>query len=72
MPRSDRFFEIIQILRASYNPLTAEDLALKLEVSTRTIYRDIATLQMMQTPIYGEAGIGIRNATRLRFTSAEF
>lgn len=58
MPRSDRFFEIIQILRASHRPLTAEDLALKLEVSTRTIYRDIATLQMMQTPIDGEAGIG--------------
>ncbi len=30
----------------------------RLEVSVRTIYRDIATLQAMQTPIYGEAGVG--------------
>jgi predicted DNA-binding transcriptional regulator YafY len=33
-------------------------LALKLEVSTRTIYRDIVSLQAMQTPIDGEAGMG--------------
>lgn len=58
MPRTDRLFEIIQILRASKRPLTADAMAERLEVSTRTIYRDIATLQMMQTPIEGEAGIG--------------
>jgi Predicted transcriptional regulator len=27
-----------------------------LEISKRTIYRDIVTLQAMRTPIYGEAG----------------
>lgn len=58
MPRTDRLFEIIQILRAAKKPLTAVTLAEKLEVSPRTIYRDIATLQMMHTPIEGEAGIG--------------
>lgn len=58
MRRSNRLFEIIQILRAADRPLTAETLAQKLEVSTRTIYRDIAALQAMRTPIEGEAGIG--------------
>lgn len=58
MSRSNRLFEIIQILRAAPRPITAEDLALKLEISTRTVYRDIASLQAMQTPIEGEAGIG--------------
>ncbi len=58
MSRSNRLFEIIQILRAAQRPVRAEDLALKLEVSVRTVYRDIAALQARQTPIEGEAGIG--------------
>lgn len=58
MSRSNRLFEIIQALRSATRPVTAEDLALKMEVSTRTIYRDIASLQAMHTPIEGEAGIG--------------
>ena len=58
MSRSNRLFEIIQILRSSTTPITAEELAEKLEVSPRTIYRDIVSLQSMQTPIEGEAGIG--------------
>ncbi|MGD9865123.1 MAG: helix-turn-helix transcriptional regulator [Pseudodonghicola sp.] len=58
MSRSDRLFEIIQILRAARAPLRAEDLADKLEVSKRTIYRDIAVLQSMRTPVEGEAGVG--------------
>ncbi|MEP5729817.1 MAG: YafY family protein [Sulfitobacter sp.] len=58
MPKSTRMFEIIQLLRAAKQPLLAQQIAETLEVSKRTIYRDIATLQAMQTPIYGEAGIG--------------
>lgn len=58
MARSDRLFEIIQILRAASAPVRAEDLAATLEVSKRTVYRDIAALQMMRTPVEGEAGIG--------------
>ncbi|MFN0264086.1 helix-turn-helix transcriptional regulator [Tepidamorphus sp. 3E244] len=58
MAKSDRFFEIIQILRQARKPLRARDIAELLEVSPRTVYRDIATLQAMQTPIHGEAGIG--------------
>ncbi|WP_323778624.1 YafY family protein [Leisingera sp.] len=58
MPRTGRLFEIIQILRSSPAPVRAEDLAEKLEVSKRTIYRDISALQAMRTPVEGEAGIG--------------
>ncbi len=58
MHRSNRLFEIIQLLRAADRPLTAEHLARSLEVSMRTIYRDIAALQAMGTPIEGESGVG--------------
>ena len=58
MRRSNRLFEIIQILRSAARPMTAEALAKTLEVSTRTIYRDISALQMMRTPIEGEPGVG--------------
>lgn len=58
MRRSTRLFEIIQILRAADVPVTAEALAAKLEVSVRTVYRDIAALQAQRTPIEGEAGVG--------------
>lgn len=58
MSKSARFFEIIQLLRSANVPLLARDMAETLEVSTRTIYRDIASLQAMQTPILGEPGIG--------------
>lgn len=58
MSKSSRLFEIIQLLRAAKVPLLAQQMADSLEVSKRTIYRDIATLQAMQTPIYGEAGVG--------------
>lgn len=58
MPRSDRLFEMIQTLRTAAGPMTAQALAERLEVSKRTVYRDIATLQSRRTPIEGEAGVG--------------
>lgn len=58
MQRTTRLFELIQILRTARGPVTADQLADALEVSTRTIYRDIASLQAMRTPIEGESGIG--------------
>lgn len=58
MSRSDRMFEVIQILRSAAAPLTAAEIAEALEVTKRTVYRDIATLQAMRVPIEGEAGIG--------------
>ncbi len=58
MRRTDRLFEIIQILRSESGVITAAEIGTRLEVSTRTIYRDIQALQAMRTPIEGEAGLG--------------
>lgn len=58
MQRTDRLFEIIAMLRAAKGPLTAQTIADRLEVTTRTVYRHIATLQSMRIPIDGEAGVG--------------
>lgn len=58
MRRADRLFDIIQALRGARKPLTAQMLATQLEVTPRTIYRDIATLQARRVPIEGAAGVG--------------
>jgi predicted DNA-binding transcriptional regulator YafY len=55
--RADRLFQIVQLLRGG-RLVTAATLAEKLEVSVRTIYRDIADLQSTRVPIEGEAGVG--------------
>lgn len=58
MRRADRLFQIIQILRRSTRPVTGAALAAELEVSTRTLYRDVAAPMAQQVPITGEAGFG--------------
>ena len=58
MRRADRLFEIIQLLRRTSAPMTAERIAAELETSKRTIYRDIDALAARRVPIRGEAGIG--------------
>lgn len=58
MRKASRLFEIIQILRLAAHPITALEISKKLEVSERSIYRDIAALQAMRVPIEGERGIG--------------
>lgn len=57
MRRADRLFEIIQRLRRR-RVVTARSLADDLEVSERTIYRDIRDLIAARVPIEGEAGVG--------------
>ncbi len=57
MRRADRLFQIVQYLRGG-RLVTAANLAERLEVSERTIYRDIVDLQSTGVPIDGEAGIG--------------
>src|SRR2546423_13404029 len=58
MRRADRLFDIIQALRAAPQPITAAMLADKLEVTVRTVYRDIAALQGSRVPIEGAPGLG--------------
>lgn len=58
MRRADRLFEIIQVLRCAKRPLTADEIASKVETSKRSIYRDIAVLMAQRVPIRGEAGVG--------------
>ncbi len=57
MRRADRLFEIVQLMQ-SRRFMTAERLAEALEVSPRTIYRDIRDLMATGVPIEGEAGVG--------------
>ena len=59
MRRADRLFQIVQLIRGR-RLTTAALLAQRLEVSERTVYRDIADLQHQGVPIDGEAGVGYR------------
>jgi predicted DNA-binding transcriptional regulator YafY len=59
MRRADRLFHIVQLIRGR-RLSTAAFLAQRLELSERTIYRDVADLQRQGVPIEGEAGVGYR------------
>jgi predicted DNA-binding transcriptional regulator YafY len=60
MRRADRLFQIVQLLRRRRTVTTAKQIGQKLEVSERTVYRDIRDLILAGTPIDGEAGVGYR------------
>ena len=75
MRRAERLFHIVQLVR-SRRLSTGQWLAQKLEVSARTVYRDIAELQAQGVPIDGEAGVGYRmragfDLPPLMFTASE-
>ncbi len=57
MRRADRLFQLIQLLRRR-RVVTAAYLAHRLEVSERTVYRDVRDLMRSGVPIQGEAGVG--------------
>jgi predicted DNA-binding transcriptional regulator YafY len=61
MRRADRLFQLVQLIRGR-RLTTAAFLAQRLEVSERTVYRDVADLQHQGVPIEGEAGVGYRSA----------
>ena len=56
--RAARLLALLSALRRRRRPVTAATLAEELGVSTRTLYRDVATLQAQGAPIEGEAGLG--------------
>lgn len=58
MARTDRLLDLVQMLRRHRLPVSGEALALELDVSLRTVYRDIATLRAQGADIQGEPGIG--------------
>ena len=58
MRRADRLFLLIHALRGRRGAITAQQLANTLQVSLRTVYRDVADLQLSGVPIEGEAGVG--------------
>ncbi|MFT6658435.1 helix-turn-helix transcriptional regulator [Maritalea sp.] len=59
MRRADRLLQIVQILRrANGQPVSADKIAQELEVTKRTIYRDMVALESINVPVRGEAGIG--------------
>ena len=75
MRRAERLFQIVQLVRGR-RLSTAHFLAERLQVSARTVYRDVADLQAQGVPIEGEAGVGYRmrsgfDLPPLMFTNAE-
>jgi predicted DNA-binding transcriptional regulator YafY len=75
MRRADRLFQIVQYLQGR-RLTTAAQLAAWLQVSERTIYRDIQSLSTSGVPVDSEAGVGYRlrkefNLPPLMFTEAE-
>jgi len=59
MRRADRLLQIVQILRrANGQPVSANKIAEELEVTQRTIYRDMVALESINVPVRGEAGVG--------------
>ncbi len=58
MRKSERLFQLVTLLQGRRTAITAQALAEKLEVTVRTVYRDMQALMMAGVPIEGEAGVG--------------
>lgn len=58
MSRTQRLFDLLQLLRSYRFPVTAQTLAEHLQISVRSVYRDIASLQQQGADISGEPGLG--------------
>jgi len=60
MRKAERLFQLLTLLRGRRTVITAKALSERLQVSERTIYRDIQALSLSGVPIEGEAGVGYR------------
>lgn len=56
--RTERLLTLLQALRRRHLPVSGRSLADELDISLRTLYRDIAALQALGAQIEGEAGVG--------------
>lgn len=66
MNQAERMFRLAMLLRRG-RVVRAVDLARELQVSERTIYRDVQSLTLAGVPVEGEAGVGyiLRRGTEL-------
>lgn len=60
MQKAERLFQLMTLLRSRRQAITADALAQIMNVTARTIYRDMQTLTLSGVPIEGEAGVGYR------------
>lgn len=60
MARSDRLFRLLQAMRVMPAPITAARLAEEMDVSLRSLYRDVDSLRAAGARIEGERGYGYR------------
>jgi predicted DNA-binding transcriptional regulator YafY len=60
MRKAERLFQLLTLLRSRRTVITAAELAERLGVSERTIYRDMQALSLSGVPIESEAGVGYR------------
>ncbi|OIQ87287.1 HTH domain protein [mine drainage metagenome] len=71
MSRAERLLQLIQALRRRRYPASCADLARELNISLRTLCRDIAALQMRGARIDGERGVALRAAAGLHVAAAD-
>ena len=69
--RADRLFNIICILLAASQPVTAAAFADELDVTVPTVYRDVATLQARRIAIAGSAGVEYVLRRRVRAAATD-
>ena len=72
LKNTERLLKILNLLRNRRTVITAQALADKLDVSVRTIYRDIQKLDSAGIPIDGEAGVGYRILRRFELPPLMF
>lgn len=58
MNKSERLFQLVTLLRSRRTAITAEAIAEAMQVSVRTVYRDVQALVLSGVPIEGEPGGG--------------
>jgi len=72
MQRAERLFQLLTLLRNRRTVMTAKQLSEHLQVSERTVYRDVQSLSLSGVPVEGEAGVGYRLSHRYQLPPLMF